>query len=65
MQLIIQDIESKEDRTDVIMLGYKTNNEIARKLYSKLGFEEIGIASWGEMLAKYNFRKSQEGMSIV
>ncbi|XID95005.1 GNAT family N-acetyltransferase [Paenibacillaceae bacterium WGS1546] len=60
MQLIIHDIESKDDRTDVIMLGYKTDNEFARKLYSQLGFEEMGIASWGEMLAKYNFVRNSK-----
>lgn len=56
MQLIIFDIESKDDRTDVILLGYKTDNECARKLYAKVGFKEIGIAPWGEMLAEFRFR---------
>lgn len=55
MQLIIDDIRSREDRTDVIMLGYQPNNENARKLYAKVGFVEEGIAPWGEMLAKYSF----------
>lgn len=56
MKLVIQDIESREDRTDVIWLGYHVNNEQGRKLYASLGFQEAGVAEWGEMLAKYSFR---------
>ncbi|WP_339324664.1 GNAT family N-acetyltransferase [Paenibacillus sp. FSL W8-0194] len=55
MQLIIREIESKHDRTNVIFLGYQPDNEGARKLYAKVGFKEVGIAPWGEMLAKYSF----------
>ncbi|QJD83254.1 GNAT family N-acetyltransferase [Cohnella herbarum] len=55
MKLIINDIQTKEDRTDVILLGYKSDNASARKLYSKVGFEEQGMAPWGEVLAKYSF----------
>ena len=56
MKLIIEDIRSRDDRTDVIWLGYQPDNEQARKLYASMGFEEEGIAPWGEMLAKYSFR---------
>lgn len=56
MKLIIQDIESRDDRTDVIWLGYQQDNEQGRKLYASLGFKEAGMAPWGEMLAKYSFR---------
>ncbi len=55
MKLIIQDIESSEDRTDIIWLGYDPDNEQGRKLYARVGFQESGMASWGEMLAKYSF----------
>lgn len=55
MQLIIEDIQSRTDRTDVIMLGYQPANEGAKKLYAKVGFIEEGVAPWGEMLAKYSF----------
>ncbi|WP_427109866.1 GNAT family N-acetyltransferase [Lysinibacillus xylanilyticus] len=55
MKLIIEDIQSRDDHTDVIWLGYQPDNEQARKLYASVGFEEEGIAPWGEMLAKYNF----------
>lgn len=56
MKLIIQDIESREDRTDVIWLGYQPDNEQARKLYASVGFKEAGMAPWGEMLAKYSLK---------
>lgn len=56
MKLIIEDIQSRDDHTDVIWLGYQPDNEQARKLYASIGFEEEGIAPWGEMLAKYSFR---------
>jgi diamine N-acetyltransferase len=46
----------REDRTEIILLGYNPDNEHARKLYKKVGFKEVGIASWGEMIAKYSIR---------
>ncbi|MED0668325.1 GNAT family N-acetyltransferase [Pseudobacillus badius] len=55
MKLVIQDIEGRDDRTDVIWLGYEPNNEQGRKLYASVGFEETGMAPWGEILAKYSF----------
>ncbi|WP_419872267.1 GNAT family N-acetyltransferase [Candidatus Pristimantibacillus sp. PTI5] len=55
MMLVIDEIRSASDRTDVIMLGYKPVNERAGNLYAKLGFKEAGLAPWGEMLAKYHF----------
>jgi len=55
MQLIIREIERKNDRTDVIFLGYHPDNEGARQLYAKVGFKETGMAPWGEMLARYIF----------
>lgn len=56
MKLIIEDIRSRNDCTDVIWLGYQPENEQARRLYASVGFEEVGMAPWGEMLAKYNFK---------
>lgn len=53
--LIIQDIKSMPDRTDVILLGCNPDNDGARVFFSKAGFKEVGLAPWGEMLAKYNF----------
>ncbi|PWV94496.1 diamine N-acetyltransferase [Paenibacillus cellulosilyticus] len=56
MQLIIDDIAGKGDRTDVIHVGYKPNNESAQNLYARVGFIEAGIAPWGEMIATYRFK---------
>ncbi|NEU25648.1 GNAT family N-acetyltransferase [Paenibacillus polymyxa] len=53
MLLVIDEIRKASDRTDIIMIGYKPDNELARKLYEKAGFREEGISPWGEMLAKY------------
>lgn len=55
MKLIIEDIRRRDDCTDVIWLGYQLENEQGRRLYASVGFEEVGMASWGEMLAKYSF----------
>ncbi|XEC96613.1 GNAT family N-acetyltransferase [Paenibacillus tarimensis] len=55
IQLVIGEINKRQDRTAVLMLGYKPDNEQARRLYAKAGFQEEGIAPWGEMLAKYRF----------
>lgn len=55
MLLVIDEIRTRTNRTDVIMLGYHPDNEQARKLYAKSGFKELELASWGEMLAVYHF----------
>jgi diamine N-acetyltransferase len=55
MQLVIEDIAARADRTEVIRIGYKPTNESARRLYAKVGFVETGIAEWGEMIAAYRF----------
>ncbi|SMG20039.1 GNAT family N-acetyltransferase [Paenibacillus aquistagni] len=55
MQLVIEDIYRRDDRTNALLLGYNPSNDPARKLYEKIGFKEIGIAEWGEMIAKYIF----------
>jgi len=52
---IIEEIRNRSDRTDVLVLGYKPENERARRLYSKAGFIEDGMAPWGEMIAKYSY----------
>lgn len=52
---VIDDVRKKEDRTDDLVLGYKPDNVIARKLYVKAGFVEEGLAPWGEMIAKYHY----------
>ncbi|MNJ54133.1 Spermine/spermidine acetyltransferase [compost metagenome] len=55
MQLVIDEIRNASDRTSILILGYKPDNEQARRLYAKTGFKEEGIAPWGEMLAKYTY----------
>lgn len=55
MLLVIDEIRTRTNRTDVIMLGYHPDNEQARKLYAKSGFKELRLAPWGEVLAVYHF----------
>lgn len=57
MNAVIEEIRGRSDCTDVIVLGYKPENELARKLYLKAGFVEEGIAPWGEMIAKYQMKQ--------
>jgi len=54
VQMVIEEIRTRKDRTDVL-LGYKPENQQAKRLYSKAGFIEEGLAPWGEMIAKYSF----------
>ncbi|SMF79531.1 diamine N-acetyltransferase [Paenibacillus uliginis N3/975] len=56
MNLLIQQIEAADNRTEVIMIGYNSDNEGARRLYKSVGFEEIGLAPWGEELARYTYK---------
>ncbi|KOR90795.1 GNAT family N-acetyltransferase [Paenibacillus solani] len=46
LQFIIEEIRNKPDRTDVLMLSFDPKNELARQLYVKAGFEEIGVMPW-------------------
>jgi len=55
IQRVIEEIRNRKDRTDVLILGYKPENEKAKKLYLRVGFIEEGKAPWGEMIAKYRF----------
>ncbi|GGG61289.1 GNAT family N-acetyltransferase [Paenibacillus radicis (ex Gao et al. 2016)] len=55
MKQLVGMIGSAFDRTDVIMLGYHPDNEGARRLYNRAGFQIEGIAPWGEELASYRF----------
>ncbi|CAM4496655.1 diamine N-acetyltransferase [Paenibacillus endophyticus] len=53
MLLVMDEIRKCSNRTDIIMLGYKPENEQARRFYAKLGFREEGLSPWGEIIAKY------------
>ncbi|KRE35287.1 GNAT family N-acetyltransferase [Paenibacillus sp. Soil522] len=55
VQMVIEEIRTRKDRTDVLVLGYNPENQQAKRLYSKAGFIEEGLAPWGEMIAKYSF----------
>ncbi|MFF2091403.1 GNAT family N-acetyltransferase [Paenibacillus sp. NPDC058174] len=55
MKILIGMIMNAVDRTDIIRIGYHPDNEGARRLYSRAGFQIEGIAHWGEELAAYHF----------
>jgi diamine N-acetyltransferase len=55
MQLVVEEINKQEHKTDKLLLGYNPSNEAARRLYRAVGFVETGIAPWGEMIAQYKF----------
>jgi diamine N-acetyltransferase len=45
-----------DKRVRVVGISYEPNNEVARKLYAGLGFQETGEIVDGEMLALLNLR---------
>jgi diamine N-acetyltransferase len=47
MQDVIQRIAAKPDG-DEVWIGYHRDNDVARRLYASLGFEEQGDAPWGD-----------------
>jgi diamine N-acetyltransferase len=54
LRYIVEEIRNKPDRTDVLMISFDPKNELARQLYVKASFEEIGVMPWseGESVAK-------------
>lgn len=50
VKLVIEEI--RKTGYPLIMIGYNPENEGARKTYTKAGFKETEIATWGEQLAK-------------
>jgi diamine N-acetyltransferase len=42
-------------KASFIVLSYKPNNDIAKKMYGSLGFVETGEIIDGELVAKLNF----------
>ncbi|MEQ7052032.1 GNAT family N-acetyltransferase [Paenibacillus alvei] len=58
LQLLMDELRSKEDRTEVVFISYNPENERAKRLYASVGFVEQGLADWGEMMAKYQFEPS-------
>ncbi|MCR8644456.1 GNAT family N-acetyltransferase [Paenibacillus sp. N1-5-1-14] len=57
IELIMEEVRQKDDRTDVLLISYRPENDLARKLYAKVGFIEEGITEWsgGEVVARYHF----------
>lgn len=45
-----------DDRVQVVGISYEPNNEVARKLYASLGFQETGEIVEGEALALLKLR---------
>lgn len=57
IQLVIDDIRAiKEERHQTITLSYEPENEHAKRIYKKLGFNEVeGLIISGEQVARYSF----------
>lgn len=57
VKLVIEDIKNmKEDYHKTVMLSYEPANEHAKRLYEKMGFQEIeGLVIDGEQVARYTF----------
>lgn len=56
--LLMEELRSREDRTEVVFISYNPENERAKHLYASIGFVEQGLADWGEMMAKYQFESN-------
>ncbi|MGE7983088.1 GNAT family N-acetyltransferase [Solibacillus sp. NPDC093137] len=57
VQLVIEDIQKmKEPHHQTITLSYEPDNEHAKRIYKKMGFQEIdGLVIEGEQVARYTF----------
>lgn len=57
VQLVIDDIRSmKEERHKTITLSYEPTNEHAKRVYEKMGFQEIeGLINGDEQVARFIF----------
>lgn len=55
IQLVIDDIRNiKEDRHTTITLSYEPTNEHAKRVYEKIGFQEIdGLIIGGEQVSRF------------
>lgn len=55
IQLIIDDIRAmREDHHKTISLSYEPGNEVAKYIYSKMGFKEVdGLIIEGEQVARF------------
>jgi diamine N-acetyltransferase len=57
VQLVVDDIRKmKEDRHQTITLSYEPTNEHAKRVYEKMGFQEIdGLIIGDEQVSRYMF----------
>lgn len=57
VKLVLEDIKNmKEDRHKTVTLSYEPANEHAKRLYEKMGFQEIeGLIIDGEQVARFTF----------
>lgn len=57
VQLVIENIQTmKEPHHQTISLSYESDNEHAKRIYEKMGFQEIdGLVIEGEQVARYTF----------
>lgn len=57
VRLVIEDIQTmKESHHQTITLSYEPDNEHAKRLYEKMGFQEIdGLVIEGEQVARYTY----------
>lgn len=57
IQLVIDDIKTvKEERHQTISLSYEPTNEHAKRIYEKMGFQEVeGFIIDNEQVARYTF----------
>ncbi|MBB4825481.1 diamine N-acetyltransferase [Sporosarcina luteola] len=57
VQLVVEDIQKmKEDRHQTVTLSYEPQNEVAKRLYEQLGFQEVeGFVVDGEQVARFHF----------
>ena len=57
IKLVIEDIQNmKEDRHQTITLSYEPTNEHAKRIYEKVGFQEIeGFMVGGEQVSRFSY----------
>ena len=57
VKLVIDDIRNrKEDRHQTITLSYEPTNEHAKRIYEKMGFQEVaGLIIDGEQVSRFTF----------
>ena len=52
MSLLLEEIKSNSDRCNLVDIYYEPHNLVAKKLYSSLGFKEVGDRGDGTVIAE-------------